>query len=61
MGHTRDVANLQPEAFRHLAETFFLKGIVDDSKFKYQPMNFTPTRTFQDMAKEFVKQSEKKR
>ncbi len=61
MGHTQDVAYLQPEAFRHLAETFFLKGIVDDSKFKYQPMNFKPAKTFQDMAKEFVKQLRKKK
>jgi pimeloyl-ACP methyl ester carboxylesterase len=59
MGHTRDVAFLQPEAFRHLAETFYLEGIVDDSKYTYQPMNFTPAKTFQEMAQELVQQSGK--
>ena len=52
MGHVGDMVGLQPEAFQHLAETFYLEGVVDDSKFTYQPMNFTPSQTFQDMAKE---------
>jgi len=37
MGHSSDVVNTQPDAFRHLAGTFFLEGIVDDSKFHYEP------------------------
>ncbi|MFC1650206.1 alpha/beta fold hydrolase [Candidatus Latescibacterota bacterium] len=52
MGHTNDVAYLQPAAFQHMVETYYLTSEVDDSKFKYQPIQFTPSRTFQDMAKE---------
>ena len=52
MGHTNDVAYLQPAAFQHLVETYYLTSDVDDSKFTYQPIQFTPGRTFQDMAKE---------
>ena len=37
MGHSSDVVNTQPDAFRHRARTFFLEGIVDDSKFHYEP------------------------
>jgi pimeloyl-ACP methyl ester carboxylesterase len=54
MGHVSDVINLQPEAFRHLAETFYLKGVVDDSLFKYEPMDFTPSQSLPDMAKKFI-------
>ena len=50
MGHTQDVAGKQPEAFRHLVETFYLEGLVDDSRFTYQLMNFTPDMTFQKLA-----------
>ncbi|TKJ47252.1 hypothetical protein CEE34_04685 [Candidatus Aerophobetes bacterium Ae_b3a] len=57
MGHVSDVENIQPEAFQHLVERFYLEGIVDDSKFTYQPMNFTPSQTFQDIAKQFVEQA----
>ncbi|GAH95628.1 unnamed protein product, partial [marine sediment metagenome] len=55
MGHVSDVVNIQPDAFRHLAETFYLEGIVDDSKFQYEPMNFTPSQSAQEMAKKFVR------
>lgn len=55
MGHVGDILNLQPEAFQYLAETYYLHGIVDDSKFKYDPINFTPEETFQDVAKGFVR------
>jgi len=55
MGHCDDVMGLQPEAFRHLAKTFYEKGIVDDSQFRYQPMNFIPSQRFPDMAKKFVR------
>jgi pimeloyl-ACP methyl ester carboxylesterase len=52
MGHTRDIANLQPAAFRHLVETFYLEGLVDDSLFNDQAVNFTPDVTFQEMAQQ---------
>lgn len=55
MGHVSDILSLQPEACQHLVKTYFLQGIVDDSKFKYDPINFTPKETFQDAAKGFVK------
>ena len=55
MGHSSDVVNTQPDAFRYLAETFFLEGIVDDSKFHYEPMNFTPSQSAPEMAKKYVR------
>jgi hypothetical protein len=55
LGHSSDVVNTQPEAFQHLAETFFLEGKVDDSKFSYQPMNFIPAQSPAKMAKKFVR------
>jgi len=55
MGHVGDILDLQPEAFQQLAGTYYLQGIVDDSKFKYDPINFTPKETFQDVAKGFAK------
>ena len=55
MGHCDDVMNIQPEAFHHLAQTFYLKGIVDDSQFQYEPMNFVPSPSAPEMAKKFVK------
>ena len=58
MGHVSDVENIQPEAFQHLVERFYLEEMVDDSKFTYQPMNFTPSQTFQDIAKQFVEQAD---
>ena len=54
MGHGGDVVNIQPDAFRYLAEAFYLEGIVDDSKFRYEPMNFTPSQSAPEMAKKFV-------
>ncbi len=57
IGHVSDVENIQPEAYQHLVERFYLEGIVDDSKFAYQPMNFIPSETFQDIAKQFVAQA----
>jgi len=55
MGHGSDVVNMQPDAFRHLAETFFLEGVIDDSKFHYEPMNFTPSKSAPEMAKKYVR------
>jgi len=54
MGH-HDVYNLQEDAYRHLYHTFFLTGAVDDSEFEYEPMDFTPTKTFQEMAQALIK------
>jgi pimeloyl-ACP methyl ester carboxylesterase len=54
MGHSSDVRNIQPDAFRHLVESFYREGIVDDSKFQYEPMNFTPSQSAPRMAKKFV-------
>lgn len=59
MGHAMDVAGLQPEAFQHLVDNFYLNGIVDDSKFTYQPMNFKPAKTFQEMVTDLVSQGRK--
>ena len=47
MGH-RDVIEFQQESLRHLVETFFSKGIVDKSKYKYHPVNFHPQESFLD-------------
>ncbi|UCH25728.1 MAG: alpha/beta fold hydrolase [Trueperaceae bacterium] len=57
MGHTTDLATLQPEAMLHLLETFYLTGEVDASLFVYDPMEFTPEVTLQQMARDFVAQS----
>jgi hypothetical protein len=54
MGHCDDVIGRQPEAFRHLAEAFYRDGTVDDSEFRYQSVDFTPSRRLPDMAKKFV-------
>lgn len=42
LGHVDDLMNRQPEAFSHLLNEYFGKGIADDSKFVYQPMDFNP-------------------
>jgi pimeloyl-ACP methyl ester carboxylesterase len=55
MGHSSDVVEIQPEAFRHLVGTFFLEGTIDDSKFHYEPMNFTPAESAPEMAKKYVR------
>jgi pimeloyl-ACP methyl ester carboxylesterase len=39
-GHVDDVWNLQPEATKCLLTTFYDTGVVDDSHFTYQPMQF---------------------
>ncbi|MBN2532586.1 MAG: hypothetical protein JXB88_06815 [Spirochaetales bacterium] len=49
-GHTKDLWSLQPEALKHLMLTFYNTGIVDDSLFHYEPVNFTPGISFQTMA-----------
>jgi pimeloyl-ACP methyl ester carboxylesterase len=46
MGHDDITGGAQPSAFRHLIGTFFLTGTADDSPYKYQPMDFTPSQPF---------------
>jgi hypothetical protein len=50
MGHM-DVFKLQRGAIDHLAERFYMEGIVDTSKYKPHAIDFTPTATLQDEAK----------
>lgn len=40
-GHFSDVWGFQPEATRHLVTTFYDTGVVDDSLFIYQQMDFS--------------------
>lgn len=56
MGHLGDTCNLQREAYEFLVLNYFSTGKADDSKFQYQPINFKPETTFQDIAKSFVVQ-----
>ncbi len=42
MGHVGDVLTLQRSALEHLLVRFYDEGVVDDSKFKYDPMDFDP-------------------
>jgi TAP-like protein len=55
MGH-QDIIGTQGAAYRHLWETFFRSGQVDDSKFQYAPMNFVPAPPLSLLFKEWVKQ-----
>ncbi len=55
MGHSNDVRNIQSDAFHHLVATFFTEGIVDDSQFRYEPMNFTPSQSAPEMAKKYIR------
>jgi len=50
-GHVADVWDLQPEATMHLLTTFYDTGVVDDSLFTYQPMNFDVGLGFPALAK----------
>lgn len=42
MGHVEDILTLQRPALIHLLGRFYDEGIVDDSKFIYDPMDFDP-------------------
>jgi hypothetical protein len=53
MGHVDDLMGLQRAALVHLLSRFYDDGIVDDSKFKYDPMNFKPSVSFPFLAKVF--------
>ncbi|UCH79433.1 MAG: alpha/beta fold hydrolase [Candidatus Coatesbacteria bacterium] len=52
LGHCYDLAGLRPQAHRKLVEVFFGRGEVDASGFEYEPMDFTPARTFKEMLSE---------
>lgn len=41
-GHVEDLLSLQRAALTHLLVRFYDEGIVDDSKFTYDPMDFGP-------------------
>jgi pimeloyl-ACP methyl ester carboxylesterase len=51
MGHVGDVLNLQRPALEHLLVRFYDEGVADDSKFKYDPMDFDPQINFPLCAK----------
>jgi len=53
-GHTSDVYHLQPEATRHLLNSFFAMGEVDDSLFTHHTVNFKAKMGFPLMAKLIV-------
>jgi hypothetical protein len=46
MGHTEDIFTFQRSAFSHLLKRFYDEGIVDDSKYVYDPMNFKSPMNF---------------
>lgn len=50
-GHTSDLYLLQPDATRHLLQTFYETGVGDDSLFEYQPWEFKVGFGFPLMAK----------
>ena len=50
MGHM-DVFKLQRGAIDHLAERFYVDGVVDTSKYRPNRIDFTPAETLQDEAR----------
>lgn len=46
-----DLVQQQPAAFEHLAVRFLVEGVVDDSKFVFQPVDFAPAQTLGDEAR----------
>jgi pimeloyl-ACP methyl ester carboxylesterase len=54
IGHTGTFFAVQPEASSRLINTFLDSGKVDDSLYHAEPVDFTPARTFGDIAKVFV-------
>ena len=50
-GHTNDIWNFQPEATVRLLTAYFDDGVVDDSLFTYQPMDFDAGQDLRGMAK----------
>ena len=54
IGHTSSFAQEQPEAGTHLVNTYFDSGVVDDSQYVTQRVDFTPDTTFGTYAKRLV-------
>jgi pimeloyl-ACP methyl ester carboxylesterase len=54
IGHTGSFFAVQQEASSRLINTFFDSGKVDDSLYHPEPVDFTPARSFGDIAKVFV-------
>jgi pimeloyl-ACP methyl ester carboxylesterase len=50
-GHTGDVAWYKRDAYLNLAKQYYDSGVVDDSQFEYEKMNFEPSIKFAKMAK----------
>lgn len=57
MGHV-DVARLQPGAFAHAARRFLREGVVDNSRFVPEPIDFTPASSLQAEARRLWPQDE---
>ena len=51
MGHVEDLLTLQRAPLIHLLVRFYDEGVVDDSKFKYDPMDFDPPTNLPRWAK----------
>jgi len=49
--HTPDIFGKQRPALDYMLKKFFKTGIVDDSKYKYEPMNFKVGLSFQSIMK----------
>lgn len=54
MGHVGDVFTLQNPALSHMVLTFFDRGIVDDSLYRYDPVDFNVTIGLPEIAKLIV-------
>jgi hypothetical protein len=53
-GHTSDFWNLQPEATVHLLITFYDTGVVDDSLYTYEQMDFNVDWGWPTQAKQYL-------
>jgi pimeloyl-ACP methyl ester carboxylesterase len=53
-GHTGDVWGFQPEAIKHLVTNFYDTGLVDDSLFTHQSMDFYVERGWPTQAKQYL-------
>lgn len=51
MGHVGDMVGFQRQALEHLLSRFYDEGVVDDSQYHYDPMNFEPALSFPLWAK----------
>jgi len=51
MGHVGDILGFQRTALEHLLVRFYDEGVVDDSRYKYDPLNFEPAINFPLWAK----------